>query len=291
MSYGGGAFLLTLSVFAGVCLITLPAKTETANAADNTITSLTENNTIQWKVVELSGTDAQMQAQVSAIADDEPYVKYVMRNHWSNSRIVSPRGKNVIWDLNGYTLKPSGEMVAMNLSRNISNFELIDSSASGAGRVESYGTGWRGYGLLYALCQNFIVSGGTLAGFVEGPANYIIRGGNLESTHWLYSFFYPVVNQDKILLADYVKREDGMVSSGQTIINYRTKTNTNNASYAVYGSTNDFVSGAYNYEFSSITENLVAGHSILAQLTNPNQPNYLLYRSSPTAAYQVIATL
>ena len=275
----GGAFLLTLSIIAGVCLVTLPSKTN-ANAADNNqITSLTENNTIPWKVVELDGTNEQNLAKVKAVPNNEPYVKYILRRNWDATEKVTFRGgKYVVLDVNGYTLHMA--TAAMTHYTGVFN-EITDSSPSGSGQLQGYASNC---GMVYCG-TNLIISGATITPLMDVGGKLIITGGHLFP-QGMYDVLINGVPKD-FFLPSYISA----YTNAQGKVGYRVNANTTGASFAVYGATDNTVSGVYNYEFTQLIENLGPGNCILEKVGSANYPNYLWYRSSPSAQYQVIATL
>ena len=117
-----------------------------------------------------------------------------------------------------------------------------------------------------------------------GSEDFIMTGGRCEPRSSMYDFFY---GEMPTFFPAYIDTTETMNNNPV----YKVGDNPTGASFAIYGSTNDYVSGAYNYEFGTLIENLGPGDCILEKMTNPNQPNYLLYRESPTAPYRVIATL
>ena len=271
-----------------MCLVTLPGKTN-ANAADNT-TILSEDSTIQWRVVELNGkTDAENRAIVNAVPANETYVKYVMKTNWSTNQTVGlQRAKYVIFDFNGFTF--SFTLSARTFAINADVFEIMDSSPQGTGKFStvdnvSFGVNWVNHATV-------IMSGGTIVGqvgFNASRTTFIMRGGNITNRGGSIFFFGSAPTGN---VFDFAPTSDvsATITSAGVYTSLGMKSGATGR-YAVYGAKNDLLSGKYNYEFSQLTENLGSGQSVLERMSNPNYPNYLLYRESPTAEYRVITKL
>ena len=261
-------------MIAGVCLFTLPSKNDTAQAADNNqTTSLTENTAIQWKVVELDGNDAQNREKVNAVAADEPYVKYVMRADWIYTGIITIRGKNIIWDLNGCTMRANGGPSNYLGFSPTNAVEITDSSTSKSGVIRGAGdpTAWAA--AFMGSGRNVIISSGTIRyGYIFlgwSSGNVIITGGTVDNAnnYGITSVFDPPARFENSSVFAATKNDLVIArSTAGQIITIKPLANASGR-WAVYGATSDFVSGAYNYEFSTITENLGPGDCILERLT------------------------
>ena len=273
MSHGGGAFLLTLSIIAGVCLVTLPNKTN-ANAADNNITSLTNDNTIQWRVVELDGTHAQNVAKLAAVSPSEMYVKYVLQVDWDCPEQLTVSGMNIIWDLHGHTLQFVNS-VAMNfgVAYQTQTVEITDSSPTGSGRLLNRSNG-------LGTCQTYpakylLISGGTIRGMITTYLQrVIVIGGTIDGDYAPT----PVLdfNNGKIYLAEYI------TATKDTSGCWHYRADTGNTDYMVTNSTNHLVSGLYNYGFSNVGY-LGQQSCLLEKLLAPQCP-YLWYQNNLVGA-------
>ena len=260
----------------GVCLVTLPNKTN-ANAADNNnISSLTDDNTIQWRVVELDGkTDSENRAKVNAIPSTEPYVKYVLQANWDCVNYLYLSGnKAVILDLNGYGLYFTvGACVVL---RDTEIFEVTDSSPARNGYLYDWVPGCSTISA-GNIKKALILSGGTVRGYVQNYSgkDICIAGGNLVGD---YKPNRVIPDNNNFYYADYVT----MTTDSNGLVSYRS--DVNGTTYAVSASNNDIVTGLYNYEFSTRTwlvkqsclvEKSLGGQALLWQSTTQNEWQYL----------------
>ena len=274
----------------GVCLLTLPTKTN-ANAADNT-TILSENSTIQWKVVELDSSHDGNMAKIGVFADDEPYVKYVLRDNWKVTSDFNGNygfwlpGQYIIFDLHGYTISYGGNYAISPIQAYCQVIEFTDSSTNHTGKIKAYSPTFAPF----RGAKTTIVSGGNIDGIVNKSQidKFIMVGGNCENTA-AYPFFHFGV-PEYLFLPNYVTTK--YENNDQRSTYYRTGENTTSAGFAILGPTNNIVSGLHNYEFTEIAiENLGPGDCVLEKLWRPGLKHTLLYRSSPNEQYQVLITL
>ena len=267
--------------------MTLPLKTN-ANAADNNnITSLTEDATIPWKVVNLDGDDAANWAKIAAVTEADDYVKYVLQKDWDCTYLSlggngEPRhGNNIIFDLNGYTLRFVKAVNVAFWGSGIKNLEFTDSSAAGTGtmRNQSAGIGTIGGNTTNAI----IISGGTYYGNVN------LLGKTLRITG---GTFHQTLKNLNVLIGDIVLADYMVQTTDASGLQYiYPGANTTGESFAVSGSRSDLLSGEYNYEFTTITENLRAGDCLLEKMGSANYPSYLWYRSRQDEPYELLTAL
>ena len=233
-----------------MCLVTLPIKTN-VNAANNN-TTLTENNTSQWKVVELGG--GSMWSQV--VNERGDYVIFRMMQDWNQSDYIWVYPQHVIWDFNGHTLTFTGVGSMANPSNNTEYFEFTDSSAAGNGALYNY-TGSFSLGFEINPAQALIISGGTINCNMQTiiNTNVVITGGNVNYRMWSGGSNRVIPANNTFYLGA------GVTFDGQ---NYRS--DRANTTYAVSTSNSDILSGLYNYEFSD-TRYLPQASCLLAKVS------------------------
>ena len=272
MLHGGGAFLLTLSVIAGVCLITIPAKSETIDSNVHAATTYVRDG-IEYETVYL--TDDTIANKKLINSHKTGNTRYVLTQDW-NTHINNYRkgedtsnlifwGDYLIFDLNGHTFYPcsggDGDgMEAAQICTFVSHFEIMDSSAAQTGA-------FAGNGLSFVVYRDVTVtiSGGTnlSCGAItttDKRCNLIVRGGNwgVANSKVLFSG-----NFNSITVAPWV---DAHYDNGHLAWF------TSPLYFAV--SAYNVVSGIYNYAFGYAQELTV---DALADLVIPADQTYYLW--------------
>lgn len=266
----------------------------------NATETLTNENAIQWKVVHLDGTDAEMRAKLDTLTAEDQYVKVVMQEDWLYTTTIWVKNsglKYLIWDLNGHKLL-ARKTVTIHIVCDV--LEVTDSSNLGDGQICGYTSGCT---TLQFIGDCLILSRGTLKGFTyidnSQTPNFIMTGG--KCINWdsdaMVSTILNGQNRDQdyqptLYLPIYVQTTPITVSS--LIYNYgrnldfTTNDNITNAGFAV--STSKLVSGAHNYVYGAGWD-LAAGDCILEKITKKDTPYYLWYRDADDEPYQCLLRL
>ena len=182
---GGGAFLLTLSIIAGVLLITVPAQaTENNNA--NVVNAATEViDGVTYETIYLTGDSNANVAELVKRKDTTGNYRYVLTDDWDlagqSQNQVFFYGNAVILDLNGHLVQcwRSGG-TAVGLRFGCTTVEITDSSSAQTGEISGCATP-----LSFMRNCQFTFSGGKLNCGGWGIDQYAnlditIRGGSGE---------------------------------------------------------------------------------------------------------------
>ena len=245
---GGGAFLLTLSVMAGVLLIRPVQNNQNNTRVVNAATEVI--NGVTYETVYLTGDQGENATIFGANTDKNKNYRYVLtadydaRYHsggrWENR--FSLVGQRVIFDLNGYTYYANG-WETVNGSNRFSyltpacdTFELTDSSAAQSGML-----GGNGHHIHLGSVKNLIITGGggnlgIVAASGIPDVKIVFKGGWYSNIGWNFALAKESFAVAPYLIATY----DG-TGRPQSIKPYD--------DYAVAES--NLVSGVYNYEFGN----------------------------------------
>ena len=182
MSYGGGAFLLTLSVIAGVLLITAAAKS-TENKQNNNagvVSAATEVvDGVTYNTVNLTGNHADNINKIKGTGGTN--YKYVMTADWvvpsTHSGNINVFGQHIVFDFNGHSIDMTQVGFAFWFECN-GNVTITDSSVAGTGRVLTNGS--RGIYATHSTVKTLIIAGGNCdhAEMHCYGGNIVFKGGN-----------------------------------------------------------------------------------------------------------------
>ena len=219
---GGGAFLLTLSVIAGVLLITVPVANDQNNASVvHAAAKVVAGNT--YNVIELIGDN---QTNLNKIAtcnqDTAGYYYYILTDDWdlrSNTRNVSFYSYAVIIDLNGHqvTLPRWTSEAHCSFSLHTTLAEVTDSSTAQTG---AFNCAAGNMTIIECWAQNLTISGGTNVGGdyisidLYGSSHLDVYGGNYRAAGNVlvrYMSGSPTVTVAPWVQATY-NGSDGLVS-------------------------------------------------------------------------------